>query len=235
MDNFLNIRLSSIFMWVAKFKLKDDKDIYTSLCKKYDIEFYAYPYTNFIKNKKINLVVGGIISGLGNNKKRFINELRKDKRVKTIDRYHDFIIVHVQHPLSRESKAEIGIFYNPQYIIVKPVHASSDGWEYWEVACLDRKELNKLVKIAEENYHGKLFSIMEEKVKGITSLGLMPGLTDKQNEILRIAYKKGYYGYPRKVTINQIAKEVKKSYSTVQEILRRAESKMIEFFLKYRV
>lgn len=222
-------------MWIAKFKLKDDKDIYSPICQKYNIEFYAYPYTNFIKHKKINLIVGGVISGLESNKKRFINELRKDKRVRTTERYHDFIIVHAQHPLSREAKAEIGIFYNPQYILIKPVHASSDGWEYWEVGCLDRKELNKLVKIAEEKYHGELFSIVEEKIKSITSLGLMPGLTNKQSEILRIAYKEGYYKYPREITINQIAKSIKKSYSTVQEILRKAESKIIEYFLKYRV
>ena len=69
-------------MWVAKFNLKDEKDIYSPLCKKYNIEFFAVPYTNYIKKNKINLLVGGIISGSGESKKSFISEIRKDKRIK---------------------------------------------------------------------------------------------------------------------------------------------------------
>ena len=65
-------------MWIAKFKLKDDEDIYSPLCEKYKIEFFATPYTNFIKNNKINLLLGGITSGTEENKKTFLKELKKD-------------------------------------------------------------------------------------------------------------------------------------------------------------
>jgi len=221
-------------MWVAKFKLKDDEDIYSPLCKKFRIEFFAVPYTNFIKNKKINLLVGGTISGSEENKRKFIQEVKKDKRVKTVEKHHDFILVHVQHPLSRESKAEIRIFYNPQYIRVKPVHVASDGWEYWEIASLNRKELNKIIQAATRYYHGELFSIKKETLRSVTSLELTPLLTEKQLEALRIAYKAGYYKYPRKLTLQRLAKTIKRSYSTFQENLRKAENKIIDYFLRYR-
>lgn len=221
-------------MWIAKFKLKDDEDIYSPLCVNHKIDFFAYPYTNYIKNKKINLLVGGIISGSEENKKIFLKELKKDKRVKSVGKHKDFILVHAQHQESREAKAEIRRFYNPEYIRVKPVHVSKEGWESWEVACLDRKELNKLVKAANKHYHGKLLSLKEEKIKAIASLEIAPQLTEKQLEALKKGFKEGYYNYPRNLTIPDLAKLSKKSYSTFQEHIRKAEGKLIEYFLKYR-
>ena len=114
------------------------------------------------------------------------------------------------------------------------MHISSDGWEYWEVACLNRLELNKLVQAATKYYHGELFSVKKEKLRGITNLELTPQLSTKQMTSLEIAHKKGYYNYPRKLTIPQLAQSVGKSYSTFQENLRKAENKLINYFLKYR-
>lgn len=221
-------------MWIAKFRLRDEKDIYSPLCKKFRIEFFAVPYTQFTKSKKINLLVGGVISGSEENKKQFVVGLKSDARVKSVERYHDFILVHAQHPLSRETEAEIKVFYNPQYIRAKPVRVASDGWEYWEVACLDRNELNKIINAATKHYQGELFSVKEEKLKSVSSLEITPVLTEKQFEAIKLAYKDGYYNYPRRLTIPQLAKSVQRSYSTFQENLRKAENKLVEYFLKYR-
>lgn len=222
-------------MWVAKFKLRDDNgDIYSPLCEKHKIDFFAVPYTQFTKNNKINLLVGGVLSGSETNKNEFVSELKKDKRVKSVERHHDYIVVHVEHPVSRESRAEIKIFYNPQYILVKPVLLSMDGWEYWEIACLDRIELNKVINSAIKDYHGELFSIKEEKLKSVSSLEMSPLLTEKQFEAVKIAHDNGYYNYPRRLKISELAKFSKKAYSTFQENLRRAENKLIDYFFKYR-
>jgi len=221
-------------MWVAKFKLKDEEDIYSPLCEKYSIDFYATPNTNFVKQNKINLLGEGIVSGSKENKKKFIKELKKDKRIKIIEQYKDFIFIHAQHPISREIKAEIEIFYNPQYIRIKPVKISKDGWEYWEVGCLNRNELNKIINVAIKHYNGKLFYIRQEKIKNISHLEFTLDLTNKQMQAIKIAFNKGYYNYPRKSTIPELAKSIKKSYSTFQENLRKAENKIISYLLKYR-
>ncbi len=221
-------------LWVAKFKLKDDKDIYTPLCKKLNVEFFAYPYTHFSKKNSIHLLVGGILTGSEENKKKFTAEVAKDARVESIQRHHDFLLVHAKHPKSREAEASIKIFYNPQFLRVKPVHLRNDGWEYWEIASLQREELNNLVQAAIRHYHGKLFSLKQEKTKSIASLEIAPSLTEKQLEALILAYGSGYYNYPRDLTIPQMARSVKKSYSTFQENLRKAENKLVEHFLQYR-
>jgi predicted DNA binding protein len=221
-------------MWVAKFKLRDDEDIYSPLCEKNELEIFAVPYTAFEKENKINVIVGVILSGNENAKRGFISDLKKDARVKKIEKHQDFLIVHAQHKSSFEAKSEIKRFYNPEYIRIKPIHLAKDGWEYWEVACLDRKELNKLIDAAVKYHHGVIFSIKEEKIKSISSLELIPRLSNKQFEALKEAYQKGYYNCPRKLTIIELAKTAKKAYSTFQEHLSKAENKLVDFFIKYR-
>src|SRR3989338_9141061 len=100
-------------MWVAKFTLKDDQDIYTPLCVKHDVIVQAFPYTNYVKDGKINLILGMVLSG--KNYPLFIRDLKKDKRIRSVEQHEDFILIHAQHPVSREAKAELMIFYNPQY------------------------------------------------------------------------------------------------------------------------
>lgn len=221
-------------MWIARFKLKDDEDIFSPLTFKHKVDFYASPYTHFQKNKRIHLLVGGIIAGSPENKNRFIKELKNDKRVANLEISRDFVLVHAIHPIERETLKEITTFYNPEYLLVKPVHAASDGWEYWEVACLDRNELNKMVTAAKKHYHGKLFSIKEEKIKSVSTLAIAPDLTEKQLGALQTALKEGYYDYPRKLTLPVLAKMSKISYSTFQEHLSKAESKVLSYFYKYR-
>lgn len=221
-------------MWVARFKLRDDEDIYAPLCIKYRVECFAFPYTHFEKGGKIHLLVGIVMSGKETQKHQFVAELRKESRIVNVESYHDFLLVHAQHPASRENRAEIKRFYNPQYIMAKPVHLTLDGWEYWEVACVDREELNELINAAVKYYHGELIFMQRETLKNIASLGFIPELTEKQLEALKLAHKEGYYRYPRNLTIPDLAKRVKKSYSTFQEHLRKAENQLVDYFLKYK-
>lgn len=221
-------------MWVARFRLRDEEDIYSPLCLRYTLDFFAVPYSLFLRRRQIHTFIGGVLSGSVDRKQKFVQHLQKDKRVRSVEQYRDFLFVHAIHPLSRETRAEIEIFYHPQYIRVKPVHLSSDGWEYWEVACFDRAELVKLVMAAEKYYSGELFFIRKEKMRAIASLALAPDLTEKQFAALELAYKEGYYTYPHTLTMTALAGHVHKSYATFQEHLRKAEQKLVRHFLLYR-
>ncbi len=52
-------------------------------------------------------------------------------------------------------------------------------------------------------------------------------LTDRQEEILRMALEAGYYDQPKRTTIKQLAKRAGIAPSTFQEILQRAERKVM--------
>ncbi|MEB3779255.1 MAG: helix-turn-helix domain-containing protein [Desulfurococcales archaeon] len=61
-----------------------------------------------------------------------------------------------------------------------------------------------------------------------------PGmLTEDQEAILLYAYERGYYNYPRGITLKDISNSLGLSLSTVAEILRRAEKKIIDYVILY--
>ena len=53
-------------------------------------------------------------------------------------------------------------------------------------------------------------------------------LTDRQEEVLRLALESGYYDQPKRVTIKDLARKAGIAPSTFQEILQRAERKVME-------
>jgi len=57
-------------------------------------------------------------------------------------------------------------------------------------------------------------------------------LTDRQKEIMSIAYRGGYFEFPRKNDLTQIAAELKIRPSTLSEILRRAEAKIVKHYIE---
>lgn len=56
---------------------------------------------------------------------------------------------------------------------------------------------------------------------------VIDSLTDRQREILEVAFDRGYYDVPRSATTNEVAVEVELDDSTVSEHLRRAERNLI--------
>ena len=53
-------------------------------------------------------------------------------------------------------------------------------------------------------------------------------LTARQEEILQIAFEKGYFEFPKKITLRQLAKVLDLSPATLTEILRRGQKRIIE-------
>lgn len=54
------------------------------------------------------------------------------------------------------------------------------------------------------------------------------GLTDQQQEALRIAYEQGHFSVPRKASVEDVATQLGISASAASERLRRAQSRLIE-------
>jgi predicted DNA binding protein len=67
-------------------------------------------------------------------------------------------------------------------------------------------------------------NIFVENVKPLMS---NKTLTKKQRELLEIAYRKGFFDVPRRVTLGQLAEELGVSRSTLMESLRRAEARIM--------
>ncbi len=71
------------------------------------------------------------------------------------------------------------------------------------------------------------------KILRITdSYKIKPKLTQRQEEILWKAYSFGYFDYPRKITLTNLAKLLKISKATLSQTLRAVESKAIKLLLE---
>ena len=71
-------------------------------------------------------------------------------------------------------------------------------------------------------------------VKVIKVIRLKPnaGLTQKQFEAVRTAYAMGYFDFPRRAGIKDVAGKLGLSVSTTTELLRRAEKRLVEAYLR---
>lgn len=61
----------------------------------------------------------------------------------------------------------------------------------------------------------------------------LPTLTERQREVLQIAFEGGYYEIPRRTTTEAIATAVGVERRTAEEHLRRAENKLIAGLVEY--
>jgi predicted DNA binding protein len=58
-------------------------------------------------------------------------------------------------------------------------------------------------------------------------------LTERQMEILKLAYKLGYFDVDRKISLKDLAEKLGISIPTLEEILRRALKKAIRYYIKH--
>lgn len=212
-------------MWVLKFRVIDKNCIWATRCKKFNIYDYQYPLGYYRKDSNLVLMMYHILNGEQNNKKDFIKDIKKDKRVKKLEIKKDFIVSLAMEKRSRM----LDLFYNPKLIFIKPAINYPDGSEIWEVASFERTDLEKLFDISKKKYSGELLSLRGIKTPKIFIPQIMPELTEKQENAFRIASENNYYEFPRKTNLIKLSKLVNISRPTFEEHLRKAEIKLLKF------
>lgn len=98
--------------------------------------------------------------------------------------------------------------------------ALSNGKIEWHLIVGEEKSLSKLVEFLE-------MKGCAVELKSKTYLNKKNLLTSKQEKIIKIAFEKGYYDYPKGITLRGLSNILKISSSTLNEILRRGEKKII--------
>src|SRR6266571_2042502 len=101
--------------------------------------------------------------------------------------------------------------------------AKPDGTTEWTVAFTGREALTELLERLKDEQ-------VDVKILRLTSVANVENLTSHQRSIVEVALEEGYFDYPRKVTLRALAKKVGVSASTVSEVLRRAEKKILSSY-----
>jgi len=65
------------------------------------------------------------------------------------------------------------------------------------------------------------------KIAEIAKMNKSRALTSKQERVLKSALELGYYDYPKRISTEELSKVVGLAPSTISEILRRAEKRII--------
>lgn len=213
-------------MWNAKIRISSKGTLIGSRAEKYNIDWYGYP-VSFVQEKEwIKITIVGRIIGTEENKRRFIAELKQQDRILNIESNNDFIFAIVKDPIFLKS------LYNEKIIHIEPALISHKGYELIHVASFDRKLLENTFKELKKRNSGELLSIKNSKISGVTIMKTESNLTKKQHAALELALRHGYYNSPRKVSVEQLAKIAKLSFSTYQVHLRKAESKLMPQLLE---
>ncbi len=214
-------------MWVAKFLMYDEKGLYGTKAKKFNVTLYAYARHYYTKRNRAYLLTALLMDGEDENKKEFIQNLEKEKNIVKIETYKDFLIC-LNYLGKKESKKKYGhIFFNPSILYVKPIIISSSGWEEWEVASFEKKDISDMIEAARKLYNLELKHFRKEKVKDVHIFKMAPKLTPKQKKAFVLAIEQGYYEYPKKINIEKLARLMKCSFSTYRAHLRKAEKRIL--------
>ena len=221
-------------MWYLKFRVKHKGCIYTPKTKALNIIDYSYLLGHFLRGKNIILSAIHVLEGSESSIKSYVNYLRKHENVLRIEGSGNVFFTQV---IERLHPVEYSIAYNPELLFLAPVINGKDGFEIWQVASWNRKHLEKIINLRKSSIiiDFKLLEFKEKVIHDVYIANLLPKLAPKQLTALKLAFENGYYQFPKKTDLNQLAKIMKISKATYQEHLKKAESKIIPFILKQKI
>ncbi|MFH1448049.1 MAG: helix-turn-helix domain-containing protein [Candidatus Micrarchaeota archaeon] len=158
-----------------------------------------------------------------------------DEYIKALRNSKDVIELHVLRkegteaiimPVVRAPNLSYDTFLKHNVICSSPV-VTEKGYERYDAISTDPNQLKKMLEELSDIGQMKILRIADyEKIEKEVKL------TRKQEEALNLALTHGYYRWPRKITLDDLASMQNISRRSFQERLRRAESHVFPHLLK---
>lgn len=220
-------------MWTLKIRVREKWNVYNANVAENKIKIYFYSQRYYEEENNLFLVASGIVEGKEQARKRFFNNLKKERKVVCLEHSAQFFIcVYSEKQGSKRAEA-VKTAYNPKLIFLKPVIIDEQGWEEWEIAALHRTDLAEFIKQAEKlRIKHKVLYFKQQKIENCMVQTVFPNLTEKQKKAFNLAIEQGYYGYPHKITLKKLSNIAKISLSTYQFHLAKAEAKVMPFLAR---
>ena len=103
--------------------------------------------------------------------------------------------------------------------------ATEAGGVEWRILAPKRSAVESLVRTLE----GRGLELEVVAIKTVKGSGT---LTDRQERVLSLAYKLGYFEFPKKINLTDLASKLGVSKSTLSEILRTGEEKILHAYFQ---
>ncbi len=214
-------------MWYLKFKYIHNDCIYAPKLKELGLSVFHFGIGNYIKGNYVYTSIFQKLIGKPENINRYFDYLKQHKQIIKIESSEDTTFILARHNKDLDVYNKI---YSPELIYVMPSYLSKEGFEIVELACWSKEPLNNLIKSIEKSKTTEYFKILQFKDKKLEDIyisKLLPKLPEKQEEAIKLAFNKGYYEFPRKINLDDLAKLAKVSKQTFRENLRKAEIKLL--------
>ncbi len=192
---------------------------------KYDVITASY-YLN-VFNKAGKAYVNKVVLVQGKDKREFSEVLIKHmgKRVRVVEGNQIFY----QHEGLDAFNANV---MTSEVLFVKPI-IGRGGYEYWTIASWNKRNLHELVNKISKMKGVKVWLLgIKEEPFNLFLPNVFEFLSQKQLNALRKAMEGGYYEFPRKISLEELAEKDGVNESTFREHLRKAEIQIIKAALK---
>lgn len=183
------------------------------------------------KNKFLCKIVGD-----GGERERYIRAFKRHplvKELELISSVKDTSVISVIVNYTKKRKSVKSIIegmgcYHADMVVFK------EGFEEWIVYNKDPKVIEDLIKkLTDEGCEVKMartypIDSWEDSIERIGLKEITSSLTAKQIHIFKVAYSMGYYDRIRKVSLEQVAKQVGMSKPAVWSHLHKVEEKIMK-------
>ena len=215
-------------MWVAKIELKHDC-IIGNRCRKFRCTSVGYPL-DFYHEKGHNYFFHfEKLEGDEDKVNLFIEDLKADKNVEGFEAEGNVLFFTYKTKSKERMPSQA---YLKKVIYLKPILVDKSGTEHWEVGSWKKEVLMDFIKETKKKTKRiekfKLLKIVKSKLHDIHFPHIMPLMTSLQQKALKLAQEEGYYEFPRKIELKDLAKRMKISLSTYREHLRKAEKSVLK-------
>lgn len=212
-------------MWLAKFKIKHDCFILSKIKRK---KLRVLAYVLGVHEDGDSLYYTTFITPVGEEKEiaRFLEQMRKDPQVLQLNQVNNQIITLTK--VARSHK-HVSSNFSHELFLVEPI-LHERGFEYWHLASWNRERLISFYQRTRELGSIEILKLEEEKNYDIFYPRLMPQLTVQQKNAFNLALENGYYDYPQKIHLEELAALMKVSRMTYREHLKKAQSRLLPFF-----
>jgi predicted DNA binding protein len=212
-------------MWSLKYEYYHKDCTYSPMCRKLGVRLHGQPINCYSKDEALYITAIHHVEGPSAAVRKYLAYLKKSSsRMERIS--DDTVFTLAKKTANLEYYQAI---YTPQLFFPEPV--LHDGKkEYGHVMSWDRQVLVNLIEVIKSSHHTSFFKLLHLKnspVHTMFTMRVVDGLTRNQREVFTFASREGYYAYPRRVNLGQIAKQFHISKSSCHETLRRAETNLL--------
>lgn len=126
------------------------------------------------------------------------------------------------------SRCEICRILTDADVFLISAESKGDGKVDWTLVFTEKDVLRGIFD------HLKSKGVVADLVK-LTKIDDKETLTDRQDKITHVAFERGYFDYPKRISLRELAKMFDVSPSTLSEILRKGQRKIVlDYFRKQK-